>query len=187
MPVLNTEKLDVQVKVERPAAGEYGDYYSRYLVLVPDGDIFELLTKQIDTIRDTLGNLPAEKADYRFGPNEWTVKEVMGHINDTERVFAYRALRISRNDATPLPGFDQDQFVKESNYSERELSDLIAEFEFIRRANVLVFKNLSAETYLRCGTASNNPFSVRALLYVMVGHVNHHLGSYETDYGIPRK
>ena len=94
--------------VERPLADEYNPYYANYVKLVPDGDLFESLAKQVETLSQTLSGVPNSKADYRFGPNEWSVKEVVGHINDTERIFAYRALRVARNDQTPLHGYDQD-------------------------------------------------------------------------------
>ena len=170
--------------VERPASNEYGEYYAGYVSKVPDGDIFDLLGQQIEALCNMLAGLTDEQANYRFGPKEWSIKEVIGHINDTERVFAYRALRFSRADENPLHGFDQDLFVKNSNYSQRTLPDLLQEFELLRRANLLVFKNLSPETYMRWGTASNNKFTVRAMLYIMVGHVNHHIGSLHTDYSV---
>jgi uncharacterized damage-inducible protein DinB len=172
------------MRVERPASDEYGAYYANYINKVPEGDILVLLAQQIDSLCLMLAGLSDEQANYRFGPNEWSIKEVVGHMNDAERVFAYRTLRFSRGDETPLPGFDQDIYVKESNYSQRSLADLLQEFELLRRANLLVFKNLSPEAYLRRGTASNYPFTVRALLYIMVGHVNHHVGSLRTDYSI---
>jgi hypothetical protein len=172
------------VSPERPLPDEYGAYYANYIKLVPEGDIVDLMSKQIDAVCQVLLGLSDAQANYRFAPKEWSVKEVTGHMNDTERVFSYRALRISRNDQTPLSGFEQDDYVRESNYSTRTLADLVQEFEHLRRANMLLFKNLPAETYLRSGTASNNPVTVRALLYMMVGHVNHHLGSLRTDYSI---
>src|SRR5947207_962193 len=119
------------MSVERPLPDEYGAYYETYLKLVPiclDGSIFDLLTAQIGTVSQLLSGLSEDKANYRFGPNEWSVKEVVGHINDAERIFAYRALRISRIDPTPLPGFEQDPYVAASNFSARTLPDLVQEF-----------------------------------------------------------
>lgn len=170
--------------VERPLADEYNPYYANYVKLVPDGDLFALLAQQADTVSQTLTGLPDAKADYRFGPNEWSVKEMIGHINDTERIFAYRALRVVRNDQTPLHGFDQDPYVAESNFSARTLPDLVEEFVLQRRANVLTFKNMPPDFYMRRGTASGNPFTVRAILYTMIGHVNHHLESLRSNYGL---
>lgn len=168
--------------LERPAETEYAPFYAGYVERVPDGAVFEMLAGQPDALRSLLGALSAEQADFRPGPAEWSIKEVVGHINDTERVFAYRALRISRADETPLAGFEQDDYVREANFSERTLPDLIEEFELLRRANLLAFKGLTDDVTRRMGTASGFPVSVRALLYIMAGHVEHHLESLRTDY-----
>jgi hypothetical protein len=169
-------------KVDRPGENESSSYYTRYIQLVPDGDIFEVLAHQGDTLRALLANLPAQQADFRPGPAEWSIKEVVGHINDAERVFAYRALRFSRADQTPLPGFEQDDYVRAANFAERTLSDLLEEFELLRRANLLAFNRLSSEASQRLGTASGYTFSVRALIYIMAGHVEHHMESLRQDY-----
>lgn len=169
-------------KVDRPAENEYASFYAGYVQRVPDGDIFEMLAGQGDTLRALLAALPAQQADFRPGPAEWSIKEVVGHINDAERVFAYRALRISRADQTPLPGFEQDDYVRASNFGERTLSDLLEEFELLRRANLLAFNRISDEASKRLGTASGFTVSVRALLYIMAGHVEHHVESLRTDY-----
>jgi hypothetical protein len=129
-----------------------------------------------------LSALTDEQANFRFGPAEWSIKEVIGHINDGERIFSYRALRISRNDQAPLAGFEQDDYVREANFGECSLGDLLDEFELLRRANILAFSRLSDEALLRCGTASGSPVSVRGLLYIMAGHVDHHIESLENDY-----
>jgi len=168
--------------VSRPADNEYVPYYAGYIQRVPDGDVFTFLAQQIETMNNLLVNLLPEQAAFRFGPNEWSIKEVVGHINDTERIFAYRALRIARNDMTPLPGFEQDDYVREANFTERTLPDLLQEFAWQRRANILTFNRLVPEAYLRCGTANNAPISARALLYIMAGHVEHHVESLRVDY-----
>jgi hypothetical protein len=169
--------------IQRPTSDEYAPFYAGYIQKVPEGkDIFELLTEQISVVKNLLWELPQEQANFRYAPEQWSVKEVLGHVCDAERVFAYRALRISRNDTTPLPSFDQDLFVRESNYSTRDLNSLVEEFELLRRANLLVFKDMTEEVSIRCGTASDKPVSVRALLYMMVGHVNQHLESLHTEY-----
>lgn len=171
------------LKVEQPAENEYAEYYAGYVRRVPEGaDIFELFAQQIETLQNLLSPLTAEQANFRHGPTEWSIKEVVGHVNDVERVFAYRALRISRNDQAPLAGFEQDDYVRESNFSERTLSDLMEEFGLIRRANILAFNRLSPEAVLRCGTANNGAVSVRALFYMMYGHVDHHIESLRNDY-----
>jgi hypothetical protein len=168
--------------IEHPASDEYAPYYAAYVSLVPDGDIIQILDGQVDTLPKLLSGLSGEQANFRFGPEEWSVKEVVGHINDAERVFAYRALRFARNDPTPLPGFEQNSYVREANFDARTLPDLVQEFEWLRRANILAFKLLSADMSQRRGMASGYGFSVRALLYIMAGHVEHHVESLKTNY-----
>lgn len=170
------------ITVSRPAETEYGSFYAGYIQLVPDEDVFGLLAHQFETLTNLLGTLSAEQADFRPAPTEWSIKEVVGHINDAERVFAYRALRVSRADQTPLAGFEQDNYVRESNFVSRTIPDLLEEFDLLRRANILAFNRLSPEAQLRQGTASNAPVSVRALIYMMAGHVEHHIESLKTDY-----
>lgn len=169
-------------KIARPNADEYAPFYAGYVQHVPDGDLFDLFARQSGTLHGLLGNLSSAQADFRPGPAEWSIKEVVGHMLDGERVFAYRALRISRNDQTPLPGFDQDDFVRESNFKDRTLPDLLEEFDLLRRANLLAFSRLSEEASLRRGMASDNPVSARALLYIMAGHVEWHMESLRKDY-----
>src|SRR5258706_4669502 len=168
--------------VTRPSENEYVPYYAQYIRRVPDGDVFELLSEQPNTLRALLSKLTPEQENFRHGPAEWSIKEVVGHLNDGERIFAYRALRFSRNDLVPLPGFDQDIYIPTSNYSERTLSDILEEFELLRGANVLAFNHISAEASQRCGTANDAPVSVRALIYIMAGHVEHHMESLKVDY-----
>jgi hypothetical protein len=177
--------VKVNSKIERPAEGEYAPYYGGYIGRVPDAErvnLFDVYAQQITTLRDLLGKLTPEQANFRFGPGEWSIKECLGHINDGERVFSYRALRISRNDQTPIAGFEQDDYVRESNFADRTLGDLLDEFELLRKANMIAFNGLPEAVYMRCGTASNNPVSVRALLYILAGHVEHHIESYKQDY-----
>jgi hypothetical protein len=170
------------LKVDRPGENEYAPYYAGYIQRVLDSDIGAVLTHQVSTPRALLATLSLEQANFRPGPAEWSIKEVIGHINDAERIFAYRALRISRNDQTPLPGFEQDDYVRAANFDERSLSDLLEEFELLRRANLLAFNCLSKEASERQGMASGYVVSVRALFYIMAGHVEHHLESLHKDY-----
>jgi hypothetical protein len=171
--------------VSRPQSGEYGSYYEGYIQRVPEGsDIFDILSRQPDELRTLVQNVSDEQANARPAPGEWSVKEVLGHICDTERVFAYRALRMARGDSTPLPGFDQDDYVRGTNFNARSLSDLVEEFTLQRRSNLICFKPLTEAETMRRGTASNNPFSVRGLLYIMAGHVMHHVESLKTVYKV---
>ena len=171
------------LEITLPNANEYFEYYGRYIEpAAARGDVLAALPKQIDEIKSALGNLSDEQALFRDAPNEWTIKEVMGHMNDVERIFAYRLLCILRNDQTPLPGFEQDDYDRESGLNAYPIADLVNEFEFLRRANILAIKNMSTESTLRLGTASGNPVSARALIYILVGHVEHHMASLHEKY-----
>jgi hypothetical protein len=119
---------------------------------------------------------------FRDAPGEWSIKEVIGHLNDGERVFSYRLLRISRNDATPLPGFEQNDFVREAGFDAHPFKDILGEFEHLRRANLLAIRNMTEEALLHLGTASGFAVSARALIHIMVGHVDHHLASLHEKY-----
>jgi uncharacterized damage-inducible protein DinB len=171
--------------IQRPQTGEYYEFYAGYVGRVPEGaDLLALLNGQPEALRTLLQNITDEQASVRPAPTEWSVKEVLGHIADTERVFAYRLLRIARGDQTALPGFDQDEFVSGTDFNRRTLADLLDEFDFQRRANTLLAASLTDEEIDRRGTASNNPVSARALLYILAGHVIHHIESLKTDYKI---
>lgn len=166
----------------RPEASEYAPYYGLYISKVPEGDVIHLLTTQIDETIALLGGLSDKQAAYRYAPGKWNLKEVVGHLCDTERIFAYRALRFSRNDATPIPGFDQDPFTEAANFSDRTLADLLDEFRAIRQATLHQFRGMSETMMTRTGTASGNPFSVRAVAFIIAGHERHHLGLIRKHY-----
>jgi hypothetical protein len=119
---------------------------------------------------------------FRDAPKEWSIKEVMGHLNDVERVFSYRLLRVSRNDATPLAGFEQNDYVREAGFDNHSFQDLIQEFEFLRRANIIAINNMKDEVVEYRGTASGFPVSARALIHMLVGHVDHHMASLHEKY-----
>ena len=166
-----------------PAAEEYAPFYQDYIQRAQaKGDVLAALPQQIDEIKSALGHLADEQARFKFGPAEWSIKEVLGHLNDVERVFSYRLLRISRNDQTPLPGFEQEDYVREAAFDNFTLDDLINEFEFLRRANILAIKNMSGQAALRVGAASGAAISARALIFMLVGHVEHHMASLREKY-----
>ncbi len=168
-----------------PRPDEYKSFFAGYIQRVPENtDILALLSSQPDELRELLQSVTDDQANQRPAAGEWSIKEVIGHINDSERIFAYRALRIARNDTTPLPGFEQNDYVSATDFNIRSLSDLVDEFDFQRRANVLCFKTLSADETAHMGTASNAPISSRALLFVMAGHVMHHIESLKTSYRV---
>jgi hypothetical protein len=158
----------------RPERTETAAYYFTYIDLVPDGDILELLDAQIDEITKLLGQVPRERIDYRYAPDKWSIREVVGHLIDTERLFVLRAFWFARGFDTPLPSFDQHVAVQHAGSAERPWESLVDEFLSLRRSTVLFFRHLPPDAWLRRGIASGNPFSVRALAYMGVGHVTHH-------------
>lgn len=169
--------------ISHPAPDEYYEYYGLYINRVIDReDIFSLLNQQIEEIKQALGSLTDDQALLRDAPKEWSIKEVVGHINDVERIFSYRVLCISRNDSAPLPGFEQDDYVREAGFDNYPIQDLLSEFEHLRRANILAIQNMDDALLLRKGTASGYPFSVRALIHVLAGHVDHHMASLKEKY-----
>jgi uncharacterized damage-inducible protein DinB len=169
----------------RPQPDEYAPYYAGYIGRVPpDVDLLELMSQQPDELNGLLRDVSETQAEQHPAPGEWSIKEVIGHLCDTERIFAYRALCIARGDTTPLPGFEQDAYVRGTNFNARRLSDLTAELAAQRQANVHCFKPLTQDELARMGTASTFPVSVRALLYMMAGHVMHHIESLKTDYKV---
>lgn len=159
----------------RPQTTEYLAYYERYVSLVPEGDILNTLAEQLDSTLTLLRSLPEEKAGFRYAPDKWSIKELVGHVIDTERIFAYRALRFARNDQTKLSGFEQDDYIRNATFDDCKLSDLIDEFEHVRRGNLLMLRQLNEEAWARRGIASDAEVSVRALAFIMAGHELHHL------------
>lgn len=168
--------------IQSPAANEYNPYYYEYIRRVPGGDVLTFLETQLHSTLALLKGLSEEQASARPAPGEWSIKQIIGHLSDTERIFAYRALRFARGDETALPGFDQDPYVANGHFAERTLIDLLDEFAAIRKANLYLFRNLSsADTECR-GIASGNPMSVRALIYAIAGHEHHHVESIRIVY-----
>jgi uncharacterized damage-inducible protein DinB len=162
--------------VGRPEADEYAPFYAGYVSLVPDGDVRALLRSQSPLTQAALHGVTDEQASRGYGPGKWTLKEVLLHMADAERVFSYRLLRIGRGDVTPLPGFEQDMWVMNSGAAARTVASIVAEFAAVRGATLALADSLSAEAWRRRGTASGKPVSARALAYVCAGHELHHLG-----------
>ncbi len=160
--------------LQRPEKNEYAEFYANYVSLVEETDVVSALQNQAGELQNLFAGISAEKENFRYAEGKWSVKELLGHLIDGERVFSYRALRISRGDQTPLAGFEENAYVANSNFGNSSFADLIEEFSLLRAANVLLFKNLSEEAWLRTGTASDAKVSVRALAFIMVGHVRHH-------------
>jgi hypothetical protein len=147
------------------------DYVSR---IADDEDIMEVLVSQLDEVLLRFKNIPEARGDYRYAPGKWSIKEIVGHLSDAERVFAYRALRIGRGDITPLPGFEEEAYVPAMRAGERALADYVGEWGAVRRATIALFRNLPSSAWSRRGVANGHPISVQALAYAIVGHVRHH-------------
>jgi hypothetical protein len=161
--------------MNRPETTEFAPYYNNYISLVDGNDVLPFLSAQHAEIRELISGLPEEKGTFAYADGKWTIKELLSHLVDGERIFSYRVLRISRGDITPIEGFEQDGYIENSNANNRSFADLLEEFELQRRSNLLMVSNISDEGSKRMGTASDNPVSVRALTYVMAGHVTHHI------------
>ena len=157
-----------------PDAGEYGAFYAGYVARVPAGDLLPTLAHQLDETVALVDQFGEARAGHRYAPGKWSVKEVVGHLADTERVFAYRALRIARGDATPLPSFDENLFVANAHFDRRPLAALVAELRLVRQGTLALLHTLDDEALARRGTASNNPLTARAAAYVLAGHERHH-------------
>lgn len=160
---------------QRPAKTEYADFYAGYVDCVPEGEIRSLLREQLDTAVDLFRGIPQAKYGYRYDPGKWSTKEVLGHIIDTERIFSYRMLCFARGDVTPLPGMEQDDYVAGASFDDRDWENLVEEFEHLRQANARLGDSFDDAVLERRGVASECEFTVRAVLYIMVGHVAHHL------------
>jgi hypothetical protein len=170
-------------KLFPPTSDEYAPFYSDYVQrAVQRDDVYTALSEQIHELRTALDTLSDPQACFKPGPAEWSIKEVIGHINDVERVFSYRLLRISRGDATPLPGFEQDDFVRAAGFDRYSLSDLVSEFEFLRRANLIAIAHMTEAAFDARGKASGYSISARALIYMLIGHVDHHMASLYEKY-----
>jgi hypothetical protein len=168
--------------ISRPANDEYAPYYETYISKVPDQDLLQLLASQIEVTCAMLRNVPESGADASYAPRKWTVKEVVGHMIDTERIMAYRLLRVARGDTTPLPGFEQDDYVKSANFHLRTLGSLIEEFRLARASTLALLRGLDATTLTRRGAADGKPVSARALAYIIAGHERHHVGILQERY-----
>ncbi|MGH7497259.1 MAG: DinB family protein [Gemmatimonadales bacterium] len=168
-----------------PGVDEYAPSFADYVArIAQDEDIVTVLASQLDEVLARLNRIPDSRGDYRYAPEKWSLKEVVGHLSDTERVWAYRALRTGRGDTTPLPGFDDQAYVPEQRADDQALADLVEEWGAVRRATLALYRNLPAAAWYRRGIAGDEPISVRALAYVIAGHVRHHLEVLEARYTV---
>lgn len=165
-----------------PSSNEYAPYYGRYVSLVEGSDVVESMREQLVSLRKFLSSISEKDADFRYEPTKWSMKQMLGHVIDTERIFAYRALCIARNDRTPLPGFEQDDYVRFAPFESCRWADLIEEFGAVRTSNLALFRSLDEEACMRRGTASQNEVTARALAYMIVGHATHHRNILQQKY-----
>jgi len=168
--------------IARPEPDEYSPYHVRYISLVQGNDILGALESQRRQTLILLSGRDDKDGDFRYAPDKWSVKEVLGHVCDTERIFAYRALRIARGDRTPLAGFEQDDYIRNAPFAHRPIAEIIEDYIAVRRATLTLFRNLDEQAWMRRGIANNAEISVRALAYIAAGHELHHRRILEEKY-----
>ncbi len=171
-------------RIDEPAAGEYDPYFEGYVARVRGSDVVGLLEGQAGILRRLQAVVGEAGAGYRYGPGKWSIREVVGHCSDAERVFAYRALSFARGATAALPGFDEKEFARASGHDGLALAALVEEFESVRATTLQLLRHLPAEAWRRSGVANGKPITVRALAFVMAGHVEHHLAGLRTAYGV---
>ncbi len=174
--------MSMATVIERPESNEYSSYYGDYVNRVPDGDVLELLAAQADELDELLGGLSDAQARFSFAPGEWSIKEVVGHIVDAERTFAYRVFAFSRGTAGELPSMEQDDCVREAHFDEWDLPEMLEELRLLRQANLIAFLHITPEASLRQGVASGIEVSVRALIYILAGHFQYHIDDLTEKY-----
>ena len=160
--------------LQRPEAGEFIPYYEKYIARVPDGDFVEILARQADETLSILRELPDNAADMAYAEGKWTVKELIGHLCDAERIFCYRLLRIGRGDQTPLEGFDENAYAPAGEFNTRSLASMLEEFAAVRAATITLIAGMPTDGWLRTGTANESPVSARAIAFIIAGHELHH-------------
>lgn len=166
----------------RPEQTEYVSYYQQYIDKVPDGAILDTLERQVAHTLELLSGIDDKKANHRYASDKWSIKQLVGHVVDIERIFCYRALTFARNDKTPLPSFEQDDYVAGSNYDDQTLAVIADQLRVTRSATLAMFRSFDDETWLRTGVASGFEFSVQAIPYILAGHEIHHIGVLKERY-----
>jgi DinB superfamily len=166
----------------RPDSAEYAPYFEKYISLVPGDNIVTTLSSQIENTLALLRVLSESQGELRYASGKWSIKEVIGHLIDAERIFIYRGLRMARSDRTPLPGFDENFYVESGNFGDRRVDELADEFKTVRKSGVYFFRHLGEEAWARRGVANDSEISVRAIAHIIAGHELHHLGIIRTRY-----
>jgi uncharacterized damage-inducible protein DinB len=167
---------------KRPEKGEYGEFYQGYISMVPEGDLIDILIEQQLVLHNMIIGIPENMAYYAYDEGKWTIAQMLNHINDTERIFCYRALALSRGEKKPIPGYDHNAYVDAVKTDHRTLADLAKEFETIRQATISFYAGMPADSSTKKGIVNGTPMSVRAIAYITIGHLNHHMHILESRY-----
>jgi DinB family protein len=170
--------------MSRPLENEYAPYYQNYVSQAPEEDILPAMRSQVDALDVLLDRVAPDRETYRYAEGKWSIRELVGHLIDGERMFGYRVLCIARGETQNLPGFDQDQYMLTAPFDRIDLADLLSEFRLVRLSNIAMLRTLDEAAWMRMGTANDNAVSVRALVYIMVGHVRHHMNVLRERYGL---
>jgi hypothetical protein len=166
----------------RPAKGDYSEYYQQYIDLIKGDNILAILEENNKYAQNILNSFPQNRGDYKYAEGKWTVKEVVGHLMDVERIFCYRALSIARGEKKSLPGFDQDEYVRSGNFNNRQLFDLTYEYRLIRESSILLFRSFDQSVLQNRGISNGNEVTVLALMFMTAGHEKHHLNVLKEKY-----
>ena len=179
---LNSKYIPVVMNVNQLSKNEYSKSVATYIESLDDITLLDELEISLHDFIKFVQNIPMDKFDYRYAENKWTIKDIIQHIIDAERIFGYRALRISRNDKTPLPGFEENEYAQNTNAIRRSIQELLTELSAVRHSNLLLFKSLSDKQLTKLGTASNHTISVRAIGFLIIGHQKHHQKVFQERY-----
>lgn len=166
----------------RPSKEEYNIHFETYVKLVPEGDICDILIQSLKNTTDVFSAVTEDQANYRYAPGKWSLKEVLGHITDNERIMGYRLLRIARGDKTPLSGYDQDVMMSEDPFEGCLMADLIEDYTAVRRATLTLLRGLSKEAWSKIGIVNDSESSVQAWAYIIAGHELHHMNVIKEKY-----
>lgn len=174
--------MTTSTMIQAPASNEYDRHYATYIEPVAHEDVLRQLEAQAQSTPKLLATIPESRAGFRYAPGKWSIRDIIGHLADSERIFAYRALRIARHDTTPLASFDENAYADVAGFDNRTLADVGAEFASVRASTITLFRSMDAETLALTGTASGKPISVRALAFIILGHERHHLNVIKAKY-----
>lgn len=170
--------------MKKPDITEYDSYYQTYINALPEFSIKQILEEQIIEIQNIFGNMNEEKGNYYYAEGKWSIKEVLGHITDTERIFSYRILSFARCEKQKIPGFDQNEYVLKGNFNNRTVKDLLEEFICLRKSNIILINSFNEEILKNIGNANGKNVTVNALQFILAGHVHHHIKVLKEKYGV---